>query len=382
MKPTPPWVACALILLGLPAVGCHKSQAAAEPAQAQPPPGEVWLSQQQVVDAKIDVKEVTNQDVDDTILTSGRVALDDLRSGHVFSPVTGRVVKIDAQLGQRVKKGDPLATLESPDIGNTVSDVHKAEADLIAAQHDYERKKELFEQKAGSAADLEAAEDSYRKAKAELERARQKQTLLRVGSADAVTQMYTLTSPIDGEVLMRNINPGIEVQGQYSGGATQELFTVGELDKVWVLADLYEMDIARVHVGTPAAVTVVAYPDKVFKGQVDWVSGMLDPGTRTAKVRCTFDNPERQLRPEMYATMQISVDQKRALAIPRNALLRLGEYKVVFVEVGDDPGRVRFQRVPVDVDEGEASQWLEVKRGLGPGQKVVVNGAILLSQKL
>ena len=382
MKPTTPRWACALVLSALFSTGCHKSQAASEPAQAQPPPGEVWLSQQQVLDAKIDVQQVTDQDVDDTILTSGRVALDDLRSGHVFSPVTGRVVKIEAQLGQRVKKGDPLATLESPDIGNTVSDVHKAEADLIAAQHDYERKKDLFEQKAGSAADLEAAEDSYRKAKAEIERARQKQSLLRVGSADAVTQMYTLTSPIDGEVLMRNINPGIEVQGQYSGGATQELFTVGELDKVWVLADLYEMDISRVHVGTPADVTVVAYPDKVFKGQVDWVSGMLDPSTRTAKVRCTFDNPERLLRPEMYATIQISVDQKRALAIPRNALLRLGEYKVVFVEVGDEPGRVRFRRVPVDVDEGEASPWLEVKHGLESGQKVVVNGAILLSQKI
>jgi membrane fusion protein, heavy metal efflux system len=382
MKRTSPWAACALVLFAPSATGCHKSQAAAEPASSQPPPGEVWLSQQQVVDAKIDVKEVADQDVDDTILTSGRVALDDLRSGHVFSPVTGRVVKIEAQLGQRVKKGDPLATLESPDIGNTVSDVHKAEADLIAAQHDYERKKDLFEQKAGSGADMEAAEDSYRKAKAEIERARQKQSLLRVGSADAVTQTYTLTSPIDGEVLMRNINPGIEVQGQYSGGATQELFTVGELDKVWVLADLYEMDISRVHVGTPADVTVVAYPDRIFKGQVDWVSGMLDPSTRTAKVRCTFDNPERLLRPEMYATMQISVDQKRALAIPRNALLRLGEYKVVFVQVGDDPGRVRFQRVPVDVDEGESSPWLEVKRGLESGQKVVVNGAILLSQKL
>jgi cobalt-zinc-cadmium efflux system membrane fusion protein len=382
MKPTPRWVARALVLSALLGTGCHKSEAAPEAAQAQPPPGEVWLSQQQVVDAKIDVKQVTDQDVDDTILTSGRVALDDLRSGHIFSPVTGRVVRIDAQLGQRVKKGEPLATLESPDIGNTVSDVHKAEADLIAAQHDYERKKDLFEQKAGSAADLEAAEDSYRKAKAEIERARQKQSLLRVGSADAVTQMYTLTSPIDGEVLMRNINPGIEVQGQYSGGATQELFTVGELDRVWVLADLYEMDISRVHVGTPADVTVVAYPAKVFKGQVDWVSGMLDPTTRTAKVRCTFDNPERLLRPEMYATMQISVDQKRALAIPRSALLRLGEYKVVFVQVGDEPGRVRFQRVPVDVDEGESSPWLEVKHGLATGQKIVVNGAILLSQRL
>lgn len=368
----------ALSVVGL---GCRK-QAAAEPAGPQPPPGEVWLSQQQVLDAKIEVKPVTDQDVDDTILTSGRVALDDLRSAHIFSPVTGRVVKIAAQLGQHVKKGEALATIESPDIGNAVSDVHKAEADLIAAQHDYQRKKDLFEQKAGSAADLEAAEDGYRKAKAEIERARQKQALLRVGNADAVTQTYTLTSPIDGEVLLRNINPGAEVQGQYSGGATQELFTVGEIDKVWVIADLYEMDIARVHVGTPADVTVVTYKDKTFKGQVDWVSGMLDPATRTAKVRCTFDNPDKLLRPEMYATVQISVDQTRALAIPRNALLRLGEYKVVFIEVGDEPGRVRFQRMPVDVDEGESSQWLEVKHGLQKDQKIVVNGAILLSQKL
>ena len=180
--------------------------------------------------------------MDDTILTSGRVALDDLRSAHVFSPVTGRVVKISAQLGQHVRKGDVLAVIESPDIGNAVSDVHKAEADLIAAEHDLKRKKQLFEEKAGSAADLEASEDNWRKAKAELERARQKQFLLRVGNVNAVTQSYALTSPIDGDVLLRNINPGIEVQGQYSGGANQELFTIGEVDKVWLLGDLYEMD--------------------------------------------------------------------------------------------------------------------------------------------
>jgi cobalt-zinc-cadmium efflux system membrane fusion protein len=361
---------------------CHKSQAALEPTGPQPPPGEVWLTPQQVHDAKIEVEAVGEQDVDDTILTSGRVTLDDLRSGHVFSPVTGRVVRIAAQLGQRVKKGDPLATIESPDIGNAVSDVHKAEADLIAAQHDYQRKKELFEQKAGSAADLEASEDNYRRAKAELERARAKAALLHTGGVDAVTQTYTLVSPIDGEVLLRNINPGIEVQGQYSGGATQELFTIGEVDKVWVIGDLYEMDLARVQKGSPAMVSVVTYPGKVFKGQVDWVSGMLDPNTRTAKVRSTFDNADRLLRPEMYATVQISVEQKRALAIPRNALLRLGEYKVVFIETGESDGRVKFQRMPVDVDEGESSKWLEVKHGLTAGQKIVVNGAILLSQKL
>jgi membrane fusion protein, heavy metal efflux system len=371
-----------ILALAAMAASCHKSQAASEPVGPQPPPGEVWLSEQQVKDAKIEVQAVAEQDVDDTILTSGRVALEDMRSGHVFTPVTGRVVKITAGLGQRVKKGDPLAVIESPDIGNAVSDVHKAEADLIAAEHDYKRKKDLFEQKAGSAADEEASEDNWRKARAEVERARQKAFLLRAGNVDMVTQTYTLPSPIDGEVLTMNINPGIEVQGQYGGGTTQELFTVGEIDKVWVFGEVYEMDLARVKVGAAAAVTVVAYKDKVFNGQVDWVSGVLDPNTRTARIRCTFDNPDRLLRPEMYATMQISVEQTKALAIPRNALLRLGEYKVVFVEIGEGDGHVRFERLPVDVDEGESSQWLEVKHGLESGQKVVVSGAILLSQKL
>jgi cobalt-zinc-cadmium efflux system membrane fusion protein len=376
------WTQFALAALAAMTAACHRSEAAPEPAGPQPPPGQVWLTAQQAKDAKIEVQTIAEQDLDDTILTSGRVTLEDLRSAHVFTPVTGRVVKITAGLGTRVKKGDPLAVIESPDIGNAVSDVHKAEADLIAAEHDFKRKKELFEQKAGSAADQEASEDNWRKATAEVERARQKAYLLRAGNVDTVTQRYTLPSPIDGEVLLMSINPGMEVQGQYSGGATQELFTIGEIDKVWVLGDLYEMDLARVQVGSPAAVTSVAYKDKVFNGHVDWVSGMLDPNTRTTKVRATFDNPDRLLRPEMYVTVQISVEQKKALAIPRNALLRLGEYKVVFVQVGEDGGLLKFERLPVDVDEGESSQWLEVRHGLEVGQRVVVSGAILLSQKL
>jgi cobalt-zinc-cadmium efflux system membrane fusion protein len=369
-------------LSSAPLFGCQHSQASTRAAQPLASQGEVWLTPQQVKDANIRVETVTDQDVDNTILTSGRVALDDLRSAHVFSPVTGRVVKISAQLGQHVRKGDVLAVIESPDIGSAVSDVHKAEADVIAAEHDLKRKKQLYEEKAGSAADLEASEDNWRKAKAEIERARQKQVLLRVGNVDAVTQSYTLTSPIDGEVLLRNINPGIEVQGQYSGGANQELFTIGEVDKVWLLGDLYEMDLARVHVGATATVSVVAYPDKVFKGKVDWVSGTLDPSTRTAKVRCTFDNPDKVLRPEMYATVEISVDQRRALAIPRNAVLHYGDYRVAFVELGEENGSVRFHRVPVDLDEGESGPLLVVRHGLERGQSVVVNGAILLSQNL
>jgi len=376
------WSPVAVVLAGFSLAGCQNSRAGTPAATPIAPPGEVWLTPKQVKEASIQVQKVDEQDVNDTILTSGRVTLDDLRSAHVFSPVTGRVVKIAAELGQHVKKGDLLAVIESPDIGNAVSDVHKAEADLIASEHDLKRKKQLFEEKAGSAADLEASEDNWRKSKAELERARQKEVLLRVGNVDAVTQSYSLTSPIDGEVLLRNINPGIEVQGQYSGGANQELFTIGQLDKVWMLGDLYEMDLARVHVGTTATVSVVAYPNKVYRGIVDWVSGTLDPGTRTAKVRCTFDNPDKELRPEMYATVEISVDRRRALAIPRNAVLHYGDYRVAFVELGEEDGYTRFHRVPVELDETESGPLLVVKNGLERGESVVVNGAILLSQNL
>ncbi len=387
--------ALAVIVFAALEVSCHASQAAPEAAGEVPPSDQVWLTPAQVAEAKIQVAAVGDHVVDETLLTSGTVTLDDLRSGHVFSPVTGRVTKIVAQLGQRVKKGDPLAIIESPDIGNAVSDVHKAEADLIAAEHNLDRKKALYAQKAASAADVETSEDAERNAKAELERARQKQFLLRVGNVDAVTQTYTLSSPIDGEVLLRNINPGIEVQGQYSGGAGNnclpglmtnavcgELFTIGELDKVWVLGDIYEIDMGRVHVGAPAKVTTVAYPGRVFTGTVDWVSGAMDSNTRTAKVRCTFDNPDGQLRPMMYVTVQISVDPREALAIPRSAMVRLGEYKVVFVQIGEANGRVRFERLPVAVDESAGTPYVAVKHGVEMGQRIVVEGAAALAQRL
>jgi membrane fusion protein, heavy metal efflux system len=361
--------------------GCHKEVVQAVAPSPDAPAGQAWLTPQQVSEAHIAVAPVDEQDVDDTILSSGRVTFDDQRVAHVFSPVTGRVARIEASLGARISKGSPLAVIVSPDIGQASSDLGKAEADLIAAEHDFKRKKDLFDAHAASQADYETAEDNYRKAKAEKERAYQKAFLLRTGGAvDAVSQGYTLTSPIEGELIARAVNPGIEVQGQYGGGQAVELFTVGELDKVWILADVYEMDIARVKVGAKVTVRVVAYPAKTFEGRVDWVSGALDPTSRTAKVRCTFDNPDRLLKPEMYATVTISVEQKKALALPKGAVLRLGDQTVVFVETGTTPdNKLKFERIPVQVDEGEGSEWLPVEHGLDKGAKVVTQGAILLA---
>jgi cobalt-zinc-cadmium efflux system membrane fusion protein len=293
-------------------------------------------------------------------------------------------VKIDAQLGERVKKGQTLAVIQSPDVGSATSDIGKADADLIAAKHDFERKKDLYASHAGSQLDFETAEDTLRRAQAEKDRAVQRGALFHSGgSTDSVSSGFGLTSTIDGEVIARFVNPGAEIQGQYGQGGAVELFTVGELDSVWVLADIYEMDIARVKPGAHATVKVVSYPNKVFDGRVDWVSGMLDPVSRTAKIRCVFDNKDRLLKPEMYAQVDVAVDQKRELAIPRTSIVRMGDQTVVFAETGAAPdGRVKYERVPVTVDEGEASQWLPVAHGIDAGTKIVTSGSILLSGML
>jgi cobalt-zinc-cadmium efflux system membrane fusion protein len=361
--------------------GCRKEAPVVEaPARPAAPPGQVWLTADQIKEAHITVTPIGLENVDDTILASGRVTFADVKVSHVFSPVTGRVMGVKALLGQHVKKGDPLATIQSPDIGQFSSDLTKAVADLAAAERDYKREKELWEKHATSQKDFETAEDTFRKARAERDRAGQKAAMLRSGSVDVVSQSFTLTAPGEGEVLIRNLSAGVEVQGQYSGGSSQELFTIGEVDEVWVIADVYELDMARIAIGSPASVKVVAYPDRSFEGKVDWVSGMLDPTTRTAKVRCTFKNPDLLLKPEMYATISMSVEARKELAIPKGSAIRLGQKTLVYVQRGTAPdGRITFESLPVDIDEGEGGQWLPISKGLAVGDRVVTAGTVLLS---
>jgi cobalt-zinc-cadmium efflux system membrane fusion protein len=363
------------------APGCHKPATATPMAPS--PTTEVWLAPEQVAAAKLVVEPLEPQPVGGVVVASGRVTFDDLHVSHVLSPVTGRVVKIEAEPGQYVKRGAPLVLIESPDVASAFSDLAKAQADFNAAEKEANRQRELFDLHAGSQRDLEAAQAAHNKAKAELDRSKKKTRILRGNPADHSNQIYTLRAPIDGEVIARNVNPGAEVQGQYSGGTDVELFTIGDLDSVWVLGEIFEMDLRRVKAGTDCLASVVTYPGRVFRGQADWVSNTLDPATHTSRVRCKIANPDRALKPEMYATVTLPVDRQTALAIPRSALLRLGEQTVVFVEVGNAPdGRLRFERRPVVVNEELGNEYLPVQRNLAKGERVVVSGAILLSAKL
>jgi len=321
-------------------------------SEATPPEDEVWIASDAFQKGEAKVVEARIERLSQPVVTGGRFAFDDERVSHVFSPVTGRITRVLAQLGQRVKKGTPLLAVLSPDVGSAVSDEVKARADLVATEHDFERQRTLYAEKAASSRDFETAEDNYRRARAEEERALARLRTLRSGQIDAVTQEYALPSPIAGRVVARFVNPGVEVQGQFSGGTAVELFTVGDIDGLWLYADVAEADLSDVRVGAAVTVRVLSYPDRVFRGKVDWLSPVLDPALRTARIRCSLPNPEGLLKPEMYATVAIERPAVAKLALPREALVRINDHPFVYVAAGARPdGRQVFKRRQVQISE-------------------------------
>jgi membrane fusion protein, heavy metal efflux system len=369
-------VMSALALLLLSVSACRR----AEVAEATPPPGETWLTDAQIEGARLTIEPAGKRQLALHLMTAGRVAFDEGRVAHVFSSVSGRVTQVLAAFGQRVGKGEGLAVIESPDLGSAWSDLVKARADLVAAEHEYERQKSLFEHHAAAQRDSEAAQDNAAKAKAELERAEMRLSMLHASESGSPTQEFVLRSPIAGEIINRAATPGLEIQGMLSSAnVVAELFTIGDIDRVWIWGDLYERDLGRVKRSQPVTISSIAYPGRSVAGTVDFVSDALDKDTHTARLRCAVPNPDHLLKPEMYVTLTIETERKEALTIPATAVVRSADRRIVYVRDGKtQDGRTRFRERSVDLGEGDDG-WVAVNSGLEAGESVVVSGSILLS---
>jgi len=351
-----------------------------EPVESPPPPGETWLTDAQIRGARLLIEPAGTRTLALHLVTTGRVAFDEGRVAHVFSSVSGRLTRVLGALGQRVGKGDPLAEIESPDLGSAWSDLIKARADRVAAEHEFERQRDLLQHRAAAERDFEAAQDNAAKARAEVERAQLRLKMLHASETGSATQEFLLRSPISGEIVNRNATPGLEVQGMLSSAnVVQELFTVGDIDRVWVWGDLYERDLGKVRRGQIVTISSVAYPGRTITGAVDFVGNVLDPQTHTAKIRCVVPNAEHVLKPEMYVTLSVELERREMLALPRTAVVRSGDRQTVYVEDGKTgDGRARFHERPIELGEADDG-WVGVRSGLAPGERVVVSGSILLS---
>jgi cobalt-zinc-cadmium efflux system membrane fusion protein len=340
----------------------------------------VWLSPQQVQAARLTVGPAVCAAVKAPVVCAGKLSFDDERVVHVSAPVSGRISQIFAPVGAHVAAGGPLCSIRSSELAQAVAAQREALADRATAKRAYERQRTLYEGHAAAQKDFEAAHSHFVQAQAEYERSRQ-QSLLLGGKSQILGDTYVLRSPLEGNVVASAVHPGAEVQGQYNAGANvAELFVVGDLDSVWAMADVFEMDMHQVEQGDAVEVQAIAYPHDVFLGKVDWVADAVDPNTRAVRVRCRLDNKDHRLKPDMVVRMKILADTPPRVTIPRRALFRKGSQTVVFVvDPTDGPGgQKRFVRRPVQALEDAYGDVVPVVSGLAAGEQVVTAGGIIL----
>lgn len=309
----------------------------------------------------------------DTIYLTGTVTFDAARVSHVASRIQGRIRRVYVDIGTHVNRGDTLAVLDSPELGAAQARWAQARVSRDVARRNFDRAERLYRDGIVSERRRLETEAALREQDAALTAALQMLTALGATPDSSGSGLFVIRAPLDGEVVEKHATDG-EVVGPEAG-----LFIVGELNRVWLLLDLYETDLRRVQVGVPARVLADAYPQQPFFARVGLVSSVVDSVSRTVKVRAEIPNQAHLLKPGMFARAGLALEASAAmLGVPHAAVQSMSGRDVVFVPAG--AGRFRAQ--PVRLGPPRAGGWLEVHEGLRLGDTVVVAGAFALKTKL
>jgi cobalt-zinc-cadmium efflux system membrane fusion protein len=302
------------------------------------------------------------------LVATGVVSPDVSRTVPVISIATGRVVEIKARLGDTVKKGQLLMRVQSADIAAAFSDYRKAQADEKLASAQLDRAKLLYEKGAFSLNDYQTAEDVENKAQVDVETTAEHLRVL--GSPlDHPSGLVDVYAPVSGVITDQQVTNAAGVAGLGSPNP----FTISDLSHVWILCDVYENDLASVHVGETAEIRLNAYPDKAFRGQIANIGPILDPNLRTAKVRIEVENPG-MMKLGMFVTATFHGEKKEMhAAVPGDAILHLHDRDWVYVPAGDKT----FRRVEVTAGESLPNKMQEIVTGVMAGQQVVKNALVL-----
>jgi Cu(I)/Ag(I) efflux system membrane fusion protein len=290
--------------------------------------------------------------------TVGRVAIDETRVRHINVKVSGFVEHLHVDfIGRPVKKGDPLFTIYSPE--------------LYAAQEEYLLALRTQKELARGGVLAQSGDDLLTSAKKKLELWDiPKAELERLEKTGRASKNLTLYSPISGVVVKKDAVQGMKLD---AGAMPYEIV---DLSSVWVLADIYESELRFMKVGMPASLSLKAFPERTFKGKVAFIDPMLDPSTRTVKVRIAFANPTGELRPEMFGEVTLSSSSRIALRIPSDALIDSGTKHVVFVALGD--GKFAPREVKVG---NEAAGYTEIAEGLAEHDEIVTRANFLIDSE-
>lgn len=317
----------------------------------------------------------------DELVAPGRVELNPGRMSRVALPVPGRIREVLVVLGDSVLQGQPVLTLESQEVSAVQSALLQAQANerqgkatLAKAEADLSRAKDLFTNRAIAQKEVLAAETVVAQAQAVLEQAQamrdealRKMQLLGL-QPGSMQQLVTVRAPVPGKVVDVAVAPG-----EFRSDTTAPVLTIADLSTVWVSADVPENAIHLISAGESVSISLPAIPDRIFTGRVKRIGDMVDPQTRTIKVRAELTNPNGQFRPEMFATIKHSHGSRKAVVVPRAALFQQQERTTVFRE--REPGV--FEEISATV-VWQDDQRAAIGSGLQPGDRIVIDGVTQL----
>jgi cobalt-zinc-cadmium efflux system membrane fusion protein len=296
---------------------------------------------------------------------TGTVNPDISRAVPVISLAVGRVVEIDARLGDTVKKGQLLLKVQSADISGAFSDYQKTVADEKLAATQLERAKLLYDKGAISLNDLQIAQDTEDKAKVDVQTTGEKLRVLGSPTLDRPSGIVEIKAPISGVITDQQVTNAAGVAGLGSPNP----FTISDLDYIWVLCDVYENDLVNVRLGEKADVRLNAYPDQAFSGTISNIGPVMDPNIRSAKVRIEMRNPGL-MRPGMFVTATFHGQKKQTrAAVPATAILHLHDRDWVYVPLQ----KGQFRRTEVVGGDMLPNNMQEIVSGIAPGQQIVAN---------
>lgn len=313
--------------------------------------------------------------------TTGKVGFDETRLAHVGARVSGRLVRVEAGLGDRLDEGAVLAVVDSVELGQARADYLRARARHEVAEKRLERARSLHADRIVSEAEVLEAEAEAREVAADLAASRETLALLGLANdeidklswGDASASLVAVRAPFAGWVIAKEATRGELVAPE------KTLFTVADLGEVWLWIDVYERQLRSVRLGDRVEARFDAWPGDTFTGELAYLADELDPASRTIRARVDLPNPQRRLKPGMFARVLLSADGEdgqQVLAVSREAVQRQGDSAVVFVKTGER----RFERRPVELGQA-TDQWVEILSGLTAGEEVVTVGAFLLKSQ-
>ncbi len=371
---------CAFTLL---LAACDKAPyeaADAKLSSPSPPTSVIHLSGEESDRARVQVQPVTRGEFRTFLDFPATVQPNANRVADITTLVRGRAMDIRVDLGQDVKAGDLLATLYSSELGFAQSSYLKANAKQSVAEQAFTRARHLLEEKVIGQAEYQRREGDLLSVRAETREARDRLRLLgmteesirRLARDQTIRSTVPIHAPFTGRVIARNLTLGEVVE------TTEKLFVLADLSDVWVVANVPEKDVIHITGEQHVEVRLTAYPDETFQGRITYVSDVLDPATRTLRLRVLVPNPHRRLKPEMYARVRVwGSPEPGTLLVPARAVQQDGGEHVAFVQTGER----EFVRRPIRLGD-ESDGMVKVLDGLHEGELVVTTGAFELKSEL